>query len=355
MKAVVNTNMAGEATLDSLSQLVTKLGKDLSQNMDRMSGEIKGSTDKLSEVKTKMDTKIENLRTSLEQKIGQVKDDVKGEVQQKIDAGVSGVKDEMVELREQLESAQCNVARLTELVGVQFAPNRSVVIYGLANVEEMTDWERVHWLFNNILSVKVTIEDIEHTKPRNDKDVGVVKVELTSLDDKIAVLRSKRKCETNNATKGVTIKHCESHEERVNCKNNKFMLEQMDIAPHFIITGHGLIKRKQDKRPAQDDDGGNGSVVAGTEEDEGTPAAPVDMGDNGGPCGDTPPRPAEQTRNDTKQNDDRNPSAGSQSDAANGAPKKPELKRNGTQQKQKTNNRDGSGLRHSDRKRNQVS
>ena len=53
----------------------------------------------------------------------------------------------------------------------------------------------------------------------------------------------KHTCNDYEDTKGVIIKDCESHEERVDRKN-KFILTQLELLKDIIITGHGLIKPK---------------------------------------------------------------------------------------------------------------
>ena len=168
------------------------------------------------------------------------------------------------------------------MVNIPFHPDHSVIIYGLCLDEEKEDRDRVVKLFANTLEVNVNILRVDRTKPRGNNMHGVVKVELSCLEEKIEVLRAKRKCEDMESNDRIIIKTCESHIERVVRINPKFLLTNLELNENYTITGHRLIKPKKDDS-ADDEvlEGGAGRGVTETEEAEGGGDAPGASGDNG--------------------------------------------------------------------------
>ena len=68
----------------------------------------------------------------------------------------------------------------------------------------------------------------------------------------------------------IIIRSCDSHDARVSKLNARFFISKLPDAKNYIVTSHGLVKRKVAS------DGGNGSAVAGTE------AGIEEKGANGG-------------------------------------------------------------------------
>ena len=75
----------------------------------------------------------------------------------------------------------------------------------------------------------MVITNVERTKPWGADQIGVVKVELDSIDDKIDVLHAKKKCDSEDKSERITIRSCESHVERVARINTKFLLGKLDL------------------------------------------------------------------------------------------------------------------------------
>ena len=179
-----------------------------------------------------------------------------------------------------------------------------MVIYGLENNEGEDEEDTVKWLFADVLKVDVNIDDIERTKPRDTNRIGVIKVELSSVEEKIEVLRHKLKCEDLTDTNRVIIKSCESHDARVNRINNKLLLSLLPKGKEYSITGHGIIKKKEDIKSRKGDVGGNGSDVAENESAEGEEMPAREMGDNEGARVDSGGKQNEKTRPAAKKNED---------------------------------------------------
>ena len=92
----------------------------------------------------------------------------------------------------------------------------------------------------------VDIVNVQCSKPRSKSQVGVVKCELATIEQKVDVLRNKRKCDDIEGNPPI-IKSCESPQERIARINSKFLLSQLDLMDSYTITGHGIIQAKKDK------------------------------------------------------------------------------------------------------------
>ena len=249
--------MAGEkVTLDTLHQLITKMNENMDKNMASVRSEPTDLNKKLSTVETNVDHRLAELIDTMEQKIAGVKDDIQAQVKSQVDTELADLKTQVVALQTKLDETESEMLRLSKLIDTPFPPNISVVIYGLTTMENETDEDAVTWLFSTVLEVDVKVDSILRTKPRDTNKIGVVKVRLASLEDKIEVLRAKRKCDDHPDAEDIIIKTCESHDARVNRLNSKLLLSKFDDGKEYTITGHGLIKRKAD---IQNGEGGVGS------------------------------------------------------------------------------------------------
>ena len=190
--------------------------------MSSLRNKVTGITTKLSTMEENIDKKIHRLRVSMEKEVKSLKDSMKKEVCSEVE--------------------------------VPFHQDRSVVMYGLDKDDELDDEDLIEGLFSEILCIQVDIVQVARTKSRNTDQIGVVKVSLTSTEDKIEVLRNKHKCEESTKYTEVVIKSCEGHSERVPRINNKFQLLKLKDGDKYIITSHGLIKHKQDKKQDNPED-----------------------------------------------------------------------------------------------------
>ncbi len=305
-----------DSKLDNLTALVTKLSTDIDTNMKGIREEMSGLRTQLNTVENSVDQKIEGLRKSLEEDIKQWKEESKRDVKARVDTRMRDVDDDIAGLKSELETAKKEIQRLTELIDTPFNPDRSVVIYGLEPDEELNDAELIEWLIEEILELKFKTKDVSRTKARGDGKVGVIKVEQWSTEDKIELLRAKKKCSEYDTLADVSIKGCESHQERVNRMNNKFLLSKIPGGDDFTITGHGIIKRKMDNKDKKDlnnAEGGDGSAVAEIENDSAEKATPEKVGDNTDPRAKSPSKQHEKKRESTNGSEADKPKKSGQS------------------------------------------
>ena len=145
----------------------------------------------------------------------QIKNELKAELNKDIDT----LRQDLLATKMDLAQTKSELTRIRTVVEPPFNPNQSVVIYGLKSNAEEEVQDTVRWLFSTILEVDVNIVHVERIEPKGNNQIGVVRVELLCVQEKINVLRAKRKCLNTNETKDVIIRTGDSHDSRVNKMN----------------------------------------------------------------------------------------------------------------------------------------
>ena len=74
--------------------------------------------------------------------------------------------------------------------------------------------------------------------PDYNRPSGVVKIELSSLNSKINVLRAKSKLKSVEGFVRTSIRSDKSHVDRVAERNMKTLLDELPQGGNFRITGH---------------------------------------------------------------------------------------------------------------------
>ncbi len=315
------------AKLDKLHELIESMSNKLSGEIQKVNEGLTNLTQKVDAIESSVDDKIEGLKEKFEAEIKALKKDVIKEAREEsetvVKAHADPIKADMEDLREKLKEYDSQLERLTSLLCIPFHPDRSIVIYGLKTDEGEDDETAVTKLFTD-LELDVELENVERTAPRGKNQLGVVKVELSCLEDKISVLRAKRKCEDLDRDAKVTIRTCESHIERVARINNKFLLQHLGINEEFIITGHGIIKPKEYKDDVVKQ-GGDENDDDETPDDDDNNSALAEVSDKGGPRDDSDQNKTDKNRKKTNESKN-NPQK--KNDQSTPAAKKPDGKDN---------------------------
>ncbi len=267
-----------EEKIDKVMSLVNSLNgkfEDLNGDIKSIRDDITGVKSDIADMKEsinsmeeKVDRKLEDLKQEvykqLDVKIGESKTGIQeailGEAQEYVNELLGDMK--LPDLIVQHYELKDTVEELKRKLDKPFDPDRSVVVYGLADSKDESLDQTVSWLLSTVLSLSITPKFYERTTPKNDKP-GVIKIEFKTAFDK--VLRAKKKCEAVARTKNVKITSCDSHDTRVAKINTRFILSKIPEAKNYIVSGNGVIREKQPQREEGDED------------------------DNGDTNGDTPP------------------------------------------------------------------
>ncbi len=265
-----------EGKLDSISQQVNGIAES-----------IKALTTTVNNVETSFDRKLEDLKEKLEKKIEDTiegkKLELKTELRTEIDADLDLLRSDLTATKMELSDTKNELARIRAIVETPYNPAQSVVIYGLRSIPEEDIQDTVRWLFSTILQTNATIVNAERIEPRGTGQIGVVRVELACTQEKIAILRAKRRCLEHGNTKDVIIRTCDNHDMRVNKLNCRKILSMMPGGREFIVADNGVIKKKPNI-PG----GGDGAAITPGDDDEmdpNTQATTVRVSDNGAPRG----------------------------------------------------------------------
>ena len=119
-----------------------------------------------------------------------------------------------------------------------FDCNRSVIVINLVEQDREDPVAVCQALFTEVLGIKVTVIKVERLKSRNNKP-GLIKCQLSSLTEKINVLRNKRNVSDNENTQNVYIARKKSHEERLIQNNVKALLKELPNEHTYKFTGSG--------------------------------------------------------------------------------------------------------------------
>ena len=140
-------------------------------------------------------------------------------------------------------------ARLNELTGNAgtdfFNMNTSVVIINLAQHDNENTAVRCQELLDT-LPVDATVVKAQRTKSRGGKP-GLIKCQLTSLNEKISVLQNKKSVKEIEEFKHVHIARMKSHEERLIEINFKTILKDMPNGSNYRFSGSGRLVSKSDE------------------------------------------------------------------------------------------------------------
>ena len=123
----------------------------------------------------------------------------------------------------------------------------SIAIYGLCESDDVTGSVQKLLDFMNLGHVRCI--SAHRTPRRHDQNrIGVVVAELSSLEDKQAVLERKRYLRNVPQYTHVFIKPAKSHTEQVMDSNFSVVLKEMSNGESYYIADNGRIQRKQNNR-----------------------------------------------------------------------------------------------------------
>ncbi|KAL7374830.1 hypothetical protein ABVT39_007749 [Epinephelus coioides] len=232
-----------EADGDSSSSdsAVTHELKALNAKMDRMQ----------TAVEKQVNSKIDKLRGVVEKLIAENQDALKKELEKVVkelhinfdlEVGILCARMEKIEQHIEKKATQ----------NKRFDPDVSLIIAGLPQ----EDNEDLKAKVEDLLLVGLEcypepeLVAVEHIRARG-RQPGLVKVELRSTQEKVAVLRRKPKLKSSDSFQRVYVSSAKSHVERLMDLNIRALLREIPAGKEFYMTANGrLVKRSP---PGPDD------------------------------------------------------------------------------------------------------
>ena len=234
----------------------------------------------------------EGLAT-LTNNVGKLETKITDNMRQIIREETKGFQNEIEMLKGRLDQVE---SKLGQVAGHgrdrHFDIDNSVIVLNLAQHAEEDVAELCRGLFTDTLGVDVSVIRAERMVPRDPNKPGLVKCQLRSLDDKLQVLRNKKKVLEQDNTKRIFIARMKSHEERLIENNIKTILKEIPNGNRFRFTGSG---RLVDNRNNADIDGPGPATTRGDEAGDG------DVGQDHGAGWQTPRRAATTPRGESQE------------------------------------------------------
>ena len=219
------TSLLGSTEMDSMhtsSDDISekRLLQEMSQNLKYLTQKVDAIDKKQDRILARVD-KIERLANSHEQAIQEINSDL-----DMLRSSVSDIKSKMEE---------------------QFSPEVTLVV-----VNPPSDISRDKlWATKLVQALGGHQQMIVNTlrTPRRNGKNGVLKIELTSVDDKVHLLRNKPRLRKTPGFERVYVRSSKSHLERLMDINFRTVLSEIPQGKSYRITGNGRIVKSEDIAP----------------------------------------------------------------------------------------------------------
>ncbi len=221
-----------------------------SGNMEIMQ-ELRILSDKLehvqSSIKRELNSKVDSLKSTLEKLVNMHKEELKAEIESRAKQIQDNIDLEIGHLTARMDSMEAVINGSKTKAVTRFDPDVSIIISGLeAEVDEDLS-EKVRTLLTEGAQCQPLPELVAAERMRaRGSGPGVIKVELRTTQDKVAILRQKRNLKRDDRYKRVYIRAAKSHTDRLVELNFKTLLREIPTGKSFYISGNGRVMRKDD-------------------------------------------------------------------------------------------------------------
>ena len=166
--------------------------------------------------------------------------------------------------------------RLLKIEKPPFDPERTLVFTGIKPSMDMSDSDRIKNLIQST-GVPCTIKNIKRLTPNHERGTGIIKCEVDTLDEKIAILKNKHTM--IRMVEGSWVRSSKPHAERLMEMNFKTMLTLLPGGDDYTVMGGRVVPKFKE----EDDEETHGHKEAGEHKIGLTPGAFMRGGGRGGP------------------------------------------------------------------------
>ncbi len=204
-----------------------------------------------SHMERQVNTRVDKLRGTMEKMMAENKDAVLKEIEK-------ATKDMKANLDTELGILCARMAKLERKISEKeakkksFDPDVSLIFVGLPQSEGEDLMAKVKDLLHVGLGCDTTLcpAAVERVRARGDRP-GLVKVELSSVQEKVSVLRRKSKLKDNDRFNEVYVSSAKSHAERLLELNFRTLIRETTVGKDLYLTGNGrMVKWTQSFRSA---------------------------------------------------------------------------------------------------------
>ncbi|CAJ1066510.1 PREDICTED: uncharacterized protein LOC106519492 [Xyrichtys novacula] len=224
--------------------------KALNTRLDRMQIDFENQVNSRSDsMEMQVNSRVDKLCGSMEKLTAENKDAVLKEIEKATKDMRANLDTEVGILCARMEKMEKKISD-TEARKKSFDPETSVIVVGLPESEVEDLMSKVRDLLHDGLGCDTVVcpVAVERMSARGNRP-GLVKVELSSVQVKIAVLRRKSKLKDNERFNKVYVSSAKSHAERLLELNFRSLIRETAVGKDFYLTGNGrLMKRTQSSR-----------------------------------------------------------------------------------------------------------
>ena len=199
----------------------------------------------LAELRTEQTILKENLEASIDHVRANV-ESMSDSISRKFQELHEHIDTETSVLASRLEDVESRINRLEQRPNEPFDPEVTLIGLGIREVSQEIPLEIAKEIINvelDLPEVKV-VRAIRIENRNGNGKPGLMKIELSSREDKITVLNRKKKLLESISFKGVFLRSAQSHVERLIQLNFKTILEEIPSGNQFRLTGNGRVVRK---------------------------------------------------------------------------------------------------------------
>ena len=239
------------------------LGNVLNQiysKIDLVSKDVRDCRQEVNDCRQSLSTRISNLEQSLSDKITreceQIRTDIMLEVAA-VDAKVTTLTTSFNQLETDLKASNDRITTVEEALAAadalnpEFYHETTIIATNLPFADPEDIKEKAQSLINALTSAcdpalpQINVVNAMRTPARNNKP-GVVKIQFASRQNKIDILRNKRKL-TNHATYSrVFIRGSQSHTDRLIQLNTNTLLNELGLNDRYRVAANGRLVPKSD-------------------------------------------------------------------------------------------------------------
>ena len=246
MPAVTDFASVG-IVLNQINLSIAALSNQLSSTRDSLTTRITNLEQSLT---TKITTECDKLRTDVMLEVAAVDAKV-----MTLTTSFSKLEDEFKSNTDRLKIVEDALAEAGALTP-DFFPENTVIATGLSYSDPEDIKKKAQDLINALTSActpplpQIDVINAMRTPSRNNKP-GVVKIQLPSRQNKIDILKNKKKLSGNTAYARVFIRGSQSHTDRLIHLNTNTLLNELGLNDRYRVAANGrlVLKSDDDTRP----------------------------------------------------------------------------------------------------------
>ena len=225
------------------------------QEIRALTALITGVSDKLDQTKNELSARIDNIEVTLSNKIASECEKIRSDLTQEIaavDAKVRSLSDSFETLDRNLKASNDRLQRVEEALAAadaltpDYYPETTIIATKLAFNDSEDIKKKSQDLINALTAAcdpalpQINVVNAMRT-PFRDGKPGVVKIQLPSRQNKIDILKNKKKLMDNSNYSRVFIRGSQSHTDRLIQINTNTLLNELGLNDKYRVAANGRL------------------------------------------------------------------------------------------------------------------